>query len=104
MKNVLIIKPHSFVDLITNSSSELFVCETSKSIEAVKAVVETLVKLYFSNEDNRDITSEEIWTDLFDEPEMVDGKIHLNSADDNSVPYDIHPMLMKMLNAERYRY
>lgn len=42
MKNVLIIKPHSFVDLITNSSSELFVCETEKSLEAVLSIAEEL--------------------------------------------------------------
>jgi hypothetical protein len=45
MKTLLIITPHSFVDLITNSSSELFICNTKKSVDAVKKVLVELVKL-----------------------------------------------------------
>lgn len=40
-----IVSPHSFVDLITNSSSELFVCNTKKSVEAVKDVLKALADL-----------------------------------------------------------
>lgn len=43
MKTLLVIKTHSFVDLITNSSSELFVCGTSKTKEAVEEVLRTLL-------------------------------------------------------------
>ena len=39
MKNLLVIPVHSFVDLITNSSSELFVCNGNKSVEAVKEIM-----------------------------------------------------------------
>ena len=31
-----IIKTHSFVDVITNSSTELFVCDTDKSVDTIK--------------------------------------------------------------------
>lgn len=64
MKNVLIIKPHSFVDLITNSSSELFVCETKKSIDSVKEILEKIVRNHY------DILGEpcpEIWGEVFQE-------------------------------------
>ena len=44
MKHI-IISPHSFVDLITNSSSELFICDTKKSIDSVKEIVIELVKI-----------------------------------------------------------
>ena len=40
-----IVSPHSFVDLITNSSSELFVCNTKKSVDAVKDVLKVLADL-----------------------------------------------------------
>ena len=42
-KNLLVISTHSFVDLITNSSSELFVCDTEKTINAVKDLLTTLL-------------------------------------------------------------
>jgi hypothetical protein len=35
---------HSFVDLITNSSSEIYVSATSGTIEALKSVINTLLK------------------------------------------------------------
>lgn len=39
MKNLLIISTHSFVDLITNSSSELFICDTDKTIQTIKEIL-----------------------------------------------------------------
>ena len=42
-KQILIVNTHSFVDIITNSSSELFVCDTKKSIEAVKEILTKLL-------------------------------------------------------------
>jgi hypothetical protein len=44
MKSLITINVHSFVDLITNSSSELFVCEGTKSVETVKEILLTLAK------------------------------------------------------------
>lgn len=38
----LVIPVHSFVDLITNSSSELFVCNGDKSVKMVTELIETL--------------------------------------------------------------
>lgn len=43
MKTLFVLRLHSFVDVITNSSSELFVLDTDKSIEAVKSVLGTLI-------------------------------------------------------------
>ena len=39
MKQIGVIGTHSFVDVITNSSTELFVCDTEKTIEAVKQIL-----------------------------------------------------------------
>jgi len=38
-KNILIFKPHSIVDIITNSSSELFVCNTDKTVEFIEKFI-----------------------------------------------------------------
>lgn len=41
-QQLLIVSVHSFVDLITNSSSELFICNTDKSLDAVKSVLQSI--------------------------------------------------------------
>lgn len=46
MKQKLAINVHSFVDVITNSSTELFVCDTKKSIEEIEKILKQLVKDY----------------------------------------------------------
>jgi hypothetical protein len=43
MKNLTVIRPHSFVDVITNSSTELFVCNTEKNLEMVKEVLQKIL-------------------------------------------------------------
>lgn len=45
MKNKIVINLHSFVDLITNSSSEIFIDVGSKSVETIKELVNSLFKL-----------------------------------------------------------
>jgi hypothetical protein len=42
MKTQVIIPVHSFVDLITNSSSETFVSASKSSVKTVKALVDNL--------------------------------------------------------------
>ena len=42
-KQVIVIRTHSFVDVITNSSSELFVLGENKSIEAVREVLQVML-------------------------------------------------------------
>jgi len=42
--DILLVTTHSFVDLITNSSSELFVCNGKKTIDAIKELLATLLK------------------------------------------------------------
>lgn len=46
MNSLLSISSHSFVDLITNSSSELFVCDGRKTVEAVKEILQTLLETH----------------------------------------------------------
>lgn len=37
---------HSFIDVITNSSTELFVCNTEKSLQAVEEILRELIDYY----------------------------------------------------------
>ena len=158
---MIIIKFHSFVDLITNSSSELFVCDTDKSLTAVEEIVEKITANYY---DEIEKECPDIWQDIFNEPYIVkkdfdlgqfpdqeivklaldytseintridwetvlkaqqqilnyfdldnrfnhfldygikvkEGDILLESASDNSVPYEIWDRIENILNARRY--
>jgi hypothetical protein len=58
MKTLLTVQLHSFVDLITNSSSELFTVDGVKSLGAFKAA---LVKLG----EESDIREDELFTSVF---------------------------------------
>lgn len=46
MTNLIVIKPHSFVDVITNSSTELFVCDAGRDVETVKEILDNVIKGY----------------------------------------------------------
>jgi hypothetical protein len=157
---MLIINTHSFVDLITNSSSELFVCDTDKTLTAVKNIIEKITRNYY-DEMSEDCPN--IWQTIFNEPivfkkdfdlrtfpdqeivrmafdysyeintkidwktidkarqQIIDyfdiqncqellnwdisvrkGNILLESASDNSVPYEIWDRIENILNARRY--
>lgn len=43
-RKLLVVSTHSFVDLITNSSTELFVCDSKKTLDATKELLATLLK------------------------------------------------------------
>ena len=72
-----VISFHSFVDVITNSSSELFICETKKSVDAVKEVLIELAKLH--NEKQKhverswgDVHVDHLFSGVFREPEVAE--------------------------------
>lgn len=46
MKNVYIINVHSVLDVITNSSTELFICDTDKTVEMVEEILATDPNVY----------------------------------------------------------
>jgi hypothetical protein len=62
-KVLFVIQVHSLVDVITNSSSELFVLDTDKSLEMVKEILEEATKL-----DNKANSEEKSFEDVFDNP------------------------------------
>ena len=46
MKTVFTIALHSSVDVITNSSSEIFICSTNNSLEDVKEILQSLLDIH----------------------------------------------------------
>lgn len=53
----ILIPIHSFVDLITNSSSEVFVQATEKTVETVKDIINEVLKLQNSSKTADDLFS-----------------------------------------------
>lgn len=122
---ILVIIYHSFVDLITNSSTELFVCDTDKSLEMVKDIVEKIINNYYDElgyDERPDIWFDpklKNWNAIFKLPTIAaynnshwatdsygfnveKGNIILESAADNSVPYSCWDRIEEVLNARRY--
>lgn len=71
---MLIVSPHSIIDLITNSSSELFVSNTQKTVEAVKEIIVELCKIHNQREKLSEhpnlIDLDKIFITYFKEPEI----------------------------------
>jgi hypothetical protein len=51
MKQIIMVNAHSVVDVITNSSSELFVVHGNKTIEQIEAILRKLVDNYNANQE-----------------------------------------------------
>lgn len=73
MKNIFKIKIHSFVDLITNSSTEIFVRADEKTIQTVKDLIDTLLKLGNSNLKADDLFEFQLVLDGYDFIKDEDG-------------------------------
>lgn len=63
MKTIFTIHTHSFVDLITNSSSELYVCDSSKTLAMVEKVLNTLLEMH-NKCDNTEYTYDQCFAPL----------------------------------------
>lgn len=118
----LVIPVHSFVDLITNSSSELFVCNTDKSVEMVKEMLVELAKAYNAKEALRPeshrylLDINRLFDDIFQEPYISDGDetnayddsvgnkgdLILRSVSDNTIPYELFDDIESIFGANRY--
>lgn len=137
MKEVIIIDIHSFVDVITNSSSELFLCNTDKAIETVKEQLASMLDTYrtctqnieeyeqhdYLNFDNvfgniYVYTEEAYKQDKKRKAELIKeyendyswgyekkeniGKIIIESAGDNSIPYALWEIMEIAFDTYRY--
>ena len=65
MKTSFVINTHSFVDLITNSSTELYICDNKKTLECVKEILTVLLDNH-----NRMMNTSFTFDEVFKEPEI----------------------------------
>ena len=81
MKTTLLIPVHSFMDVITNSSSETFVAANDKTVVAAKAIIDLFLEQSGMSEKSDDVFTVEAvyvsrWADdipLEDRPEVDEG-------------------------------
>ena len=118
-KQIMSVNIHSFVDVITNSSTELFVCDTDKSIETVETILREKLK-QFSALTDREYVYEECFDPVFIyTQEMADkaiadeyawgyegqatvGKIIIESASDNTIPYDLWDRINDLFDGQNH--
>jgi hypothetical protein len=80
-KQLFIIQPHSFIDVITNSSSELFIVKTDKTLETVRGILQKLIDVHNEADDGHYIkTFNDTFGDIFvisktTPPVMIDNLI-----------------------------
>ncbi len=118
MKTAFLFKPHSFVDVITNSSTELFVCDTEKSIETVKEILTKMVNVYDDTltfedifedpklytkkkfeEDKKTTSPEYEWG--YEKEENI-GSVMIYGTGDNSIPYELFELITHTFNASQH--
>lgn len=124
MKKLLVVRPHSFVDVITNSSTELFVCQGDKSAEMVREILEEKWKafkeLYGYREELSKILEVKVWGEKNAKKDIArmssndmewvkdygvkvkDGDICIIGTEDNSIPWEFFDVIEKFFDAKGY--
>jgi hypothetical protein len=124
MNQMLVVNAHSFIDVITNSSTELFVCNTDKTLSQISDILKELLSDW-----NRQNKFNWAYRDVFQDPVVVTknniekiendccygfddkytprrnylmGNIVIYGVDDNSIPYDLFDEIEQVFNANRY--
>jgi hypothetical protein len=114
MKNLLVIKLHSLIDVITNSSTELFVTSGDKEVKEIESILEEkwkhFSKLYDREEgeelcdilevkkidnDNYNYVKEYYGTKVEKDNIIIVGVM------DNSIPYEFFDIIESLFNAQR---
>ena len=96
MKTIFTLKPQSFIDVITNSSSELFVCNTTKTVEFVKDILQSILNLYnLSNGSTRS------FSDVFGEIYVID-ESNLKSEIEAFLDWGVFPSRSRGVEIEHY--
>jgi len=128
MKNLFLLETHSFIDVITNSSTELFVSDTDKSekmvFDILKETLKDLKSIYNRSENNHyhglddHVKIQNILTirtmlgkDILKEykgwglniPNKKKNYILIEGTDDNSIPYELQEAIADLFtNCRRY--
>ena len=123
MKKAFVINPHSFLDVVTNSSSELFLCDTEKGLEFVEDILKDLLHLYDKANDTHHLFEDVFKVRYCSQHEYEDMKTYweehysyeinrikdknindvivIESTDDNSIPYALFDFIEETFNAGR---
>lgn len=108
------ITAHSVIDIITNSSTEIFICITNRSINTVRAILVELLKEFIA-------TNEYGWNrsfdEVFEEPYIVGdkdssdccyygqpGDIIIEGKSDQSIPSDLVHTITQTFDARTFHY
>jgi hypothetical protein len=78
LKNKYAFEVHSFVSLITNSSSEIFVAADEKTVKAIKEVIDNILKLSNSN-----LTCDDLFTVEIDYKQYYEDYNYEDDDDDS---------------------
>ena len=130
-RQILAISYHSFIDVITNSSTELFVCNTDKSLKMVEEILKDILKThneevkkgYIDGHDGRALKFDDCflkpyiytkevyekdtkgrsaeWLWGYEKEETI-GKIMIIGAEDNSIPYYLWDKINHIFNSYNY--
>lgn len=106
MPTILSIKPHSCVDLITNSSTTLFIWDVSQTLQAVKETIIELAKQVGDGEEA--IDESRLFTDIMLEPTvcLFDFDMHkyprvdIYKSFNDYNQYTEHPLYLKCRKEE----
>lgn len=122
----MLLTPHSMVDVITNSSSEIFICNTQKILSTVRQILVELLDLY-NSQFNASLRFDEVFKAYYlDSKEEIKesldyldyycnntldkvlkiqeekGKVLLiESASDNSIPHALWQWMEDLFAADR---
>ncbi len=122
MQKKIIVKIHSFIDVITNSSTEIFVTETDKEVKEVEAILkekwELFKKLYPDCYNSslplsgiltvNKATKEEVkdyiesWGDCHGKDMMKEGDVLITGTGDNEIPYKFFDVIEDIFNAKGF--
>jgi len=115
-KQIFVVRPHSVVDLITNSSSELFVYSGPKSAAVVEDFIRELIDLNNRFSDHK-VTFEDAFREIYVSTETrkrgdssddgygietKPGDVIIESRSDNTIPWALQQAIEDMLGATRY--
>jgi hypothetical protein len=94
MKQILTFQTHSFIDVITNSSSELFICDTNDNLEMVKGLLQEMLDLYNSMND-MDVTFDECFGRVYRINTKADAEKYARSMVWWKYDYPSYPQIPK---------
>jgi phage terminase Nu1 subunit (DNA packaging protein) len=87
MKSI-IIPVHSFVDLITNSSSEVFITADENTVAAVRQLIDSLLKVAGSTKTSRELFDVDVVSKYYNKTkEEIDAEVLKGDFDEDEARY-----------------